>query len=131
MILAPRTCHRHQDGEAEPPIPLAQTRSARAHVLLGARGMGKSRVLEQEAEVSSGRLFSAGDFITLNYPELQGAGAPVFIDNLDETRAGTCDGRVPRTRFAPSSSIRGARPFASPAAGRLGRRARPGQVAGF
>jgi hypothetical protein len=97
-LLVPRTCLRHtssQEGEAEPPLALVETRKFPAYVLLGDPGSGKTQAFEQEANANGGRRISAGDFIALDYPELQDADMPVFIDGLDESRAGTKDGRVP------------------------------------
>lgn len=101
-LLVPRTCLRHQDAkdeEAERPISLASTRACPTYVLLDDPGAGKTRAFETEAAASGGRRTSAGDFLTLAYPELQGTELPVFIDGLDETRAGTLDGRVPLDRI--------------------------------
>jgi phage tail protein X len=98
QLFVPRTCRRHvatQEGEVEPPIALAEAREFSAYVLLGDPGSGKTQAFEQEAAASGGRRISAGDFIALDYPELQDMEAPVFIDGLDESRAGTDDGRVP------------------------------------
>lgn len=97
-LLVPRTCLRHQDaqdGEVEPPMPLTSTRAFPAYVLLADPGAGKTRAFETEAAASGGRRVSAGDFLALAYPELRGTDVPVFVDGLDETRAGTMDGRVP------------------------------------
>lgn len=98
QLFVPRTCRRHvatQESEAEPPIALAEAREFYAYVLLGDPGSGKTQAFEQEAAASGGRRINAGDFIPLDYPELQDMEAPVFIDGLDESRAGTEDGRVP------------------------------------
>ena len=70
-------------------------RALTAYVLLGDPGLGKSEAFRQEADAGRGHRISAGDFLALDHPELKGSVLPVFIDGLDETRAGTSDGRVP------------------------------------
>lgn len=97
-LIVPRACLLHsssQDREAELPLPLLETRSCPAYVLLGDPGSGKTQAFEEEANASGGRRISAGDFIVFDYPELQDADIPIFIDGLDESRAGTEDGRIP------------------------------------
>lgn len=98
MLLVQRTCVRQNDTKGEPraePTPLSDTRNLTAYVLLGDPGLGKSEAFRQEADAGRGHRISAGDFLALDHPELKGSALPVFIDGLDETRAGTIDGRVP------------------------------------
>ena len=98
MLLVPRTCVRQSDTKGEPvaePTLLSDTRALTAYVLLGDPGLGKSEAFGQEADAGRGYRISAGDFLALDQPELKGSVLPVFIDGLDETRAGTSDGRVP------------------------------------
>ena len=63
---------------------------------------GKSESLRAEAEAGGGVYRSARDFIALGI-EPAGAGKTLFIDGLDEMRAGSADSRVPldaiRTRL--------------------------------
>ena len=77
--------------------PLAAFRSAPAYVLLGDPGAGKTTAFEVESEaVGDGLYVSARDFLTLNvdaHPEWRGK--TLFIDGLDEVRAGTGDVRTP------------------------------------
>lgn len=94
-----RTVCRVEAGK--PPGPsqsLEAYREAPAWVLLGDPGAGKTTVFEEEAKRSSGAgLFvSARDFLTFdpaNRPEWQER--TLFIDGLDEVRAGKKDARTP------------------------------------
>lgn len=98
MLLVPRTCLLHaesEDGQPAKPIPLEGTRGFAAYVLLGDPGSGKSKAFEQEAAAWGVVPISAGDFLGLDHPELRDASFPMFIDGLDETRAGMSNGTVP------------------------------------
>ena len=81
------------DGHPET-RPLAEWREIDAYVLLGDPGAGKSESLRAESEASDGVYLSARDFIALGI-ELADAGRTLFIDGLDEMRAGSSDGKVP------------------------------------
>ncbi len=73
---------------------LEEWRDVDAYVLLGDPGSGKSESLQAEAEASDGAYLSARDFIALGI-EPADTGKALFIDGLDEMRAGSADGRVP------------------------------------
>jgi hypothetical protein len=91
MLLVPRTCVRQfdtKDDRAAEPTPLNDTQALMAYVLLGDPGLGKSEAFRQEADAVGGHRISAGDFLALDHPELKDSALPVFIDGLDETRAG-------------------------------------------
>lgn len=97
-MLVPRTClpqSEPKDGQPAKAIPLDETRGFAAYALLGDPGSGKSKAFEQEAAAWGAVPISAGDFLGLDHPELQDASFPIFIDGLDETRAGTANGMVP------------------------------------
>lgn len=97
-MLVPRTCLPQldpKDGRPENAIPLEETRGFAAYALLGDPGSGKSKAFEHESAASNAVLISAGDFLGLDHPELRDANFPIFIDGLDETRAGTANGMVP------------------------------------
>ena len=97
--FAPRTCteileaalrDRPQYAESK---PLGDFRKKSAYVLLGAPGAGKTEAFKREAEAPEDYV-TARDFLTLN--ERPGRnGAPLFIDALDERRAGLSDGLTP------------------------------------
>lgn len=68
-------------------------REVDAYVLLADPGAGKSESFRAEATASGGVFCSARDFIALGI-EPQDAGKTLFIDALDEMRAGASDGRT-------------------------------------
>ena len=86
-----------EDGPAvsQPPRSLEDIRKRDACVLLGAPGAGKTVEFTREAdECEDGCYVTARDFITFaDRPEWHGA--TLFIDGLDEMRAGAADGRTP------------------------------------
>ena len=101
-VIVPRTCteipSRDADQKREQePRPLEAFRSAPAYVLLGDPGVGKTTAFEVESEaVDNAHYVSARDFLTLNvdsHPEWRGE--TLFIDGLDEVRAGMDDVRTP------------------------------------
>ena len=86
--------------------PLREFRERRAYVLLGDPGSGKTTEFKKEGEELGGTaiLLSARDFITFDVdsrPEWRDK--TLFIDGLDEVRAGATDSRTPldeiRTRL--------------------------------
>ena len=100
--LVPRTCTEIPPPDADQsrqpdPRPLSAFRSAPAYVLLGDPGAGKTTAFEAESEaVGDGLYVSARDFLTLSvdsHPEWREK--TLFIDGLDEVRAGTDDVRTP------------------------------------
>ena len=101
--IVPRTCTTvpsdgaQQRKEARS-RPLADFRSAPAYVLLGDPGSGKSTSFEAERDALGDEacLVTARDFLALNldtHPEWHGR--TLFIDGLDEVRAGGGDARTP------------------------------------
>jgi len=87
-------------GAAAPTHPLSPSdlRDAPAYVLLGDPGIGKTTEFEREREAlaDAAVLVSARDFVTFEVasrPEWQNT--TLFIDGLDEMRAGAADGRSP------------------------------------
>ena len=100
--LVSRTCTEIPPPDAaqsrQPePQPLAAFRSAPAYVLLGDPGAGKTTAFEVESEaVGDGLYVSARDFLTLNVDgHSEWREKTLFIDGLDEVRAGTGDVRTP------------------------------------
>ena len=76
---------------------LSEMRSVPAYVLLGDPGLGKSTAFGSEcrAEGETAILLDARDFLALdldNHPEWHGK--TLFIDGLDEVRAGAADART-------------------------------------
>ena len=71
-----------------------RTARTAAYVLLGDPGAGKTTAIDQEvAECPNGVLVSARDFVTFDDRPAWHR-ATLFIDGLDETRAGAVDGRT-------------------------------------
>lgn len=73
--------------------PLEDWREVDAYVLLADPGAGKSESFSAEAAGSGSVFCSARDFIALGIKP-QDAGKTLFIDALDEMRAGAADGRT-------------------------------------
>ena len=95
-----RACVKIGEGKGpeEAPKPLAEFDSAPAYVLLGDPGMGKTTCFREACRNlgEQAQLISARDFITFDcdqHPEWRRK--TLFIDGLDEVRAGTEDARVP------------------------------------
>lgn len=79
--------------------PLAEYRDAPAYVLLGDPGAGKSEAFEREFQKvgdARARLITAREFLTFDPAERpEWRGKTLFIDGLDEVRAGAADPRTP------------------------------------
>jgi len=67
---------------------LSSWRDADAYVLLAEPGAGKTEAFEHEAKVTNGTYVPARDFITLSADHFRNRG-PIYIDGLDEIRAGS------------------------------------------
>ncbi|OHC69597.1 MAG: hypothetical protein A3H93_02885 [Rhodocyclales bacterium RIFCSPLOWO2_02_FULL_63_24] len=91
--LVPRTCSYHDNAGAHS-TPLSNLRPLHAYVLLGEPGAGKSSAFEQEAAACDGTLIRAREFIELPLAQ-EWRHKTLFIDGLDEMRAGSDDGRKP------------------------------------
>ena len=85
------------DGDRGRSAPLAEFRSERAYVLLGDPGAGKTEAFRAECDADSeSKLATARRFISRRldrHPEWQAK--TLFIDGLDEVRAGRPDARRP------------------------------------
>ena len=98
-----RTCTEIPDEDTErgpksDPRPLEEFRSRSAYVLLGDPGAGKTTSFKAECEAlgESAHYLTARDFRVLDvgsHPEWRGR--TLFIDGLDEVRAGQSDARTP------------------------------------
>ena len=102
MRIISRTCTELHDDEPGSPQPLSAFRQRPAYVLLGDPGMGKTTALgeEQRALGDTAIFVTARDFATFDaedHPEWQGK--TLFIDGLDEIRAGRNDPRSPIDRI--------------------------------
>ena len=99
----PRTCTEVSQGdtgkgrEAES-RPLQEFRDASAYVLLGDPGAGKTTAFKVECDAlgDDARRLSARDFLTVELREpSEWREKTLFIDGLDEVRAGSTDVRTP------------------------------------
>lgn len=94
-FLVRRTCTRRLDNaQGLRSFPLESFRDQAAYVLLGDPGAGKTASFKREAEESGGKCVSARDFATFE-PGVEYQGKTLFIDGLDEMRAGGGDCRTP------------------------------------
>ena len=101
--FVPRTCTEvGEDGHVKlnadkterTCLSFEKFRDTDAYVLLGPPGAGKTEVFKQEADCLKTRRVTARDFITFgDRPEWHNT--TLFIDGLDEKRAGSLDGRTP------------------------------------
>ena len=94
-VIVPRTCTGIVYGSQESiSRPLHDYRDMVAYVLLGDPGAGKTKAFEREAEESGGEYIKARDFAAFD-PKEEYRNKTLFIDGLDEMRAGGGDGRTP------------------------------------
>ena len=91
-FLAPRTYTKVSAKKPQSYAP-EDLRGHDAYVLLGGPGSGKTKMFEYEAEQEGCRYVTARDFIVLALSKWRNT--TLFIDGLDEARAGSRDGRKP------------------------------------
>ena len=101
--IVPRTCTEipeRDTGQEREPVsrPVAAYRDAPAYVLLGDPGSGKTTSFEAECKAlgDDAHFATARDFLAFDvgaHPEWRGR--TIFIDGLDEVRAGGGDARTP------------------------------------
>ncbi|MCY4438593.1 MAG: hypothetical protein OXE53_00055 [Deltaproteobacteria bacterium] len=96
--VVPRTCTVVNAGEAQREgegitRPLTAYADASAYVLIAEPGAGKTTAFETEATRQGGKYVTVRDFRTFDKPEWRNT--TLFLDGLDEARAGTEDGRTP------------------------------------
>lgn len=100
MLIVSRTCTRQQDDDgrkeqhASTSVNLQALRDVYAFALLGDPGSGKSEAFRQEAQALGTTPVTARDFITFGQNLDKWRDKTIFIDGLDETRAGSSDGRT-------------------------------------
>lgn len=94
-LYVQRRARAQVDGQNSTEVrPLSAWRDVGAYVLLAEPGGGKTRAFKAEAEASGGEYITARDFVALG-PRSRAAGGPLFIDGLDEVRAGAPSRRQP------------------------------------
>ena len=97
--VAPRTCTVVNEGEETRgtkarAAPLSDYANAAAYVLIAEPGAGKTTAFETEAARQGGVYVTVRNFLTFDdKPEWHDT--TLFLDGLDESRAGTEDGRTP------------------------------------
>ena len=97
--VAPRTCTIVNEGEAggntnKGAAPLSSYANASAYVLIAEPGSGKTTSFKAEAASQGGAYVTVRDFLTFDdHPDWHDV--TLFLDGLDESRAGTEDGRTP------------------------------------
>lgn len=97
--LVARTCTEVVQSSGERiSRALDDLRSRTAYVLLGDPGSGKTQSFKAEADACDGFYVPARDFFALTLPS-RARGKTIFIDGLDESRAGEGDGRTPLDRI--------------------------------
>ena len=113
--VAPRTCTEVGEGEAtgdakERTVSLSSYAKAAAYVLIAEPGVGKTTAFEAEAASQEGKCVTVRNFLTFdNKPEWHGT--TLFLDGLDESRAGTEDGRTPLDDIRKKLDRLGCPPF--------------------
>ncbi|MBK8121382.1 MAG: hypothetical protein IPK39_21180 [Sulfuritalea sp.] len=94
MTNVPRNCTEvDRNGVRKPGLALSTLRDRPAYVLLGEPGAGKTTAFREEARAAGCEAIPARDFIAFDRPEWRGW--TLFIDGLDEIRAGSTDSRTP------------------------------------
>ena len=97
--VAPRTCTVVNEGEGSDnakagTAQLSSYADATAYVLIAEPGAGKTTAFETEAKSQDGECVTVRDFLTYDdRPEWHNT--TLFLDGLDESRAGTEDARTP------------------------------------
>ena len=83
-------------GDSGRSMPLEAFRESAAYVLLGAPGAGKTEVFKAEGKRDGCHYVTAREFLTFDIDDTpEWHDTTLFIDGLDERRAGAADGRTP------------------------------------
>ena len=113
--VAPRTCRLVNAGQPtstarESARSLSHYADAAAYVLIAEPGAGKTTAFETEAESQGGECVAVRKFRTFNdKPEWHDT--TLFLDGLDESRAGRDDGRTPLDEIRGKLDRLGCPPF--------------------
>ena len=97
--VAPRTCTAIHESDETPEAkgsaaPLSEYANTAAYVLIAEPGAGKTTAFKTEAASNGGKYVTVRNFRTFDdKPEWRET--TLFLDGLDEARAGTEDGRTP------------------------------------
>ena len=115
IFTAERTCTVIGQSLADKPSDATSVRLKDfallgAYVLIGEPGAGKTTAFETESKAENGIPVSVRDFLAYaDKPEWHGA--TLFLDGLDEVRAGAVDGRSPLDRIRAKLDQLGCPPF--------------------
>ena len=94
--VASRTCNVIDDGEPQidggTHAPLSDYADCAAYVLIAEPGAGKTTAFKTESAAQGAVCVTVRDFLTFDKPEWRDT--TLFLDGLDESRAGTVDGRA-------------------------------------
>ena len=94
--VAPRTCTVVDETETRPDrckqSPLTNYADTAAYVLIAEPGAGKTTAFQSEAAREGAEYVTVRAFLTFDTPEWRGK--TLFLDGLDESRAGAVDGRT-------------------------------------
>ena len=97
QYVAPRTCtvvkERDAKSNSDAQTPLTRYDNAGAYVLIAEPGAGKTTAFESEGAKAGAKYVPVRKFRTFDRPEWRGK--TLFLDGLDESRAGGVDGRTP------------------------------------
>ena len=113
--VAPRTCTVVDEGEPtrdakDRTSPLGSYTTASGYVLIAEPGLGKTTAFVTEAARQGGVYVTVRNFLTFD-DKKEWHGATLFLDGLDESRAGTADGRTPLDDIRKKLSSLGCPPF--------------------
>ena len=97
-FIAERTCRvadgvRSAELSGHESVSLAEFAQATAYVLVAEPGAGKTTALKAESWAHGGICVPVCEFLTYDKPEW--SGTTLYLDGLDEVRAGVVDGRSP------------------------------------
>ena len=111
--VAPRTCtvvdEREPQRDGGKQAPLTDYADNAAYVLIADPGAGKTTAFKSEAAGQAAVYVSARNFLRLDMREWRGK--TLFIDGLDESRAGATDGRTPLDNIVKKLDGLGSPPF--------------------
>ena len=112
--VAPRTCTVVDEGEPKRDVeksatPLTDYADAAAYVLIAEPGAGKTTAFKTEAARQGAVCVTVRDFRTFEKPEWRDK--TLFLDGLDEARAGTEDGLTPLDEIRKKLYRLGCPPF--------------------
>ena len=113
QYVAPRTCTVVDEGDLRPDrgkqTPLTEYGDTGAYVLIAEPGAGKTTAFESEAAKLGAMYVPVRKFRTLDDPEW--GDKTLFLDGLDESRAGAANGRTPLDEIRTKLYRLGCPPF--------------------